>query len=189
MTKTGTSIIPAKRVENLIVLLRGKKVIIDSDLAELYGVTTKRLNEQVKRNKKRFPSDFMFQLTKKEKEEVVANCDHLDKLKFSPNIPYAFTEHGAVMAASVLNSERAVAVSIYVVRAFTKLREMLAPYKDFAKKLKQFEKKLQTHDKHIVGLAEIIQTLMPSPDTDPKEPFGFRTKKAKKKPAKKTHKS
>ncbi len=140
MAKAETSIIPAQRVENLIVLLRGQKVIVDSDLAELYGVTTKRLNEQIKRNNKRFPLDFMFQLTKKEKEEVVANCNHLNKLKFSPNMPYAFTEHGAVMAASILNSDRAVAVSIYVVRGFIKLREMLAPYKEFAKTLKQFEK-------------------------------------------------
>ncbi len=187
MAKIGTSIIPAERVENLIVLLRGQKVIIDSDLAELYGVTTKRLNEQVKRNIQRFPDDFMFLLTKDEfanlKSQFATSSSSWGGKRKLPN---AFTEHGAVMAASVLNSERAVAVSIYVVRAFIKLREMMAPYKEFAKKLKQFEKKLQTHDKHIVGLAEIIQTLMPPHDTKPKEPFGFRKKKAKKKSSKKS---
>lgn len=186
MSKTKTSIIPVKRVENLIILLRGQKVIIDSDLAELYGVTAKRLNEQVKRNIKRFPDDFMFQLTKDEfadlKSQFATSSSNWGGKRKLPN---AFTEHGAVMAASVLNSERAVAVSIYVVRAFIKLREMMAPYKEFAKKLKQFEKKLQTHDNHIVGLAEIIETLMPSPDAKSKEPFGFRKKKAKKTSSKK----
>ncbi|MFH1936869.1 MAG: ORF6N domain-containing protein, partial [Bacteroidota bacterium] len=94
----------------------GVKVMIDSDLAELYGVTTKRLNEQVKRNAKRFPADFMFQLTEQEKQQVVANCDHLERLKFSPNLPHVFTEHGAVMLASVLHSGRAILVNIQFVR-------------------------------------------------------------------------
>ncbi len=123
----------------------------------------------------------MFQLTKKEKEQVVANCDHLQNLKFSPNLPYAFTEHGAVMAASVLNSERAVAVSIYVVRAFMKLRQMLTPYKELTKKLEQLEKKLQTHDKQIVTLVQAIRLLMPPPDAKPKKQFGFHSKKSGKK--------
>jgi len=90
----------------------------------LYGVTTKRLNEQVKRNQRRFPEDFMFQLTKTEKDEVVANCDHLKKLKFSRTRPYAFTEHGAIMAANILNSDRAVEASVQVVRAFVRLRAL-----------------------------------------------------------------
>ena len=92
--------------------------MLDADLARLYGVSTKRLNEQVKRNKERFPERFMFRLTANEKAEVVANCDHLQKLKFSPVLPYAFTEHGAIMAATVLNTSRAIQVSIYVVEAF-----------------------------------------------------------------------
>lgn len=95
------NLIPVVRVEETIILIRGKKVILDSDLAGLYGVTTKRLNQQVKRNSDRFPEDFMFHLTKEEKSEVVANCDHLSLLKFSPVLPYAFTEHGAIMAASM----------------------------------------------------------------------------------------
>ena len=108
------SLIPVERVEEAIILIRGQKVILDSDLARLYGVSTKRLNQQVKRNSDRFPEDFMFQLTKKEKLEVVANCDHLSLLKFSPVLPYVFTEHGAIMAASVLNTPRAIETSIFI---------------------------------------------------------------------------
>jgi len=107
--KTKESIIiPDEVVMNKIIILREQKVMLDRDLAELYGTSTIRLNEQVKRNKKRFPSDFMFQLTEEEKTEVIANCDNLKNLKYSPHLPYAFTEHGAVMLASVLNSERAI---------------------------------------------------------------------------------
>lgn len=94
--KDTTSIIPIERIERSILFIRGEKVMLDADLAVLYGVPTKRLNEQVRRNKDRFPEDFMFQLTEKEKAEVVANYDHLKRLKFSPYLPYAFTEHGAV---------------------------------------------------------------------------------------------
>ena len=92
-------LIPIDMIERKILLIRGEKVMLDVDLAALYGVTTKRLNEQVKRNRERFPNDFMFQLTEEEKAEVVANCDHLKRLKFSPTLPYAFTEHGAIMLA------------------------------------------------------------------------------------------
>ncbi len=92
-------------VANRILLLRAQRVMLDADLAELYGVTTKRLNEQVKRNAKRFPQDFMFQLTIEEKAEVVANCDHLGQIKYSPSLPYAFTEHGALMLGNVLDSK------------------------------------------------------------------------------------
>ena len=108
--------------------------MIDADLAKLYGVATKRLNEQIRRNRDRFPNDFMFRLTAREKSEVVANCDHLSQLKFSTVLPYAFTEHGAIMAASVLNTRRAIDASIFVVRAFVKLREMLATHKEFGSK-------------------------------------------------------
>jgi hypothetical protein len=110
-----TAIIPVGRIESRILLVRGEKVIIDADLAKFYGVRTKRLNEQVKRNRHRFPRDFMFQLTTQEKMEVVANCDYLSRLKFSKTRPYAFTEHGAIMVASVLNTPRAVEVSVFIV--------------------------------------------------------------------------
>ena len=116
------SIVPVGKIENRILLIRGEKIVIEADLAGFYGVPTKRLNEQVKRNVDRFPDDFMFQLTKNEKSEVVANCDHLENLKYSRSLPYAFTEHGAIMAASVLNSPRAIEVSVFIVRAFIKLR-------------------------------------------------------------------
>jgi phage regulator Rha-like protein len=131
------SIVPIERIERAILLIRGQKVMLDADLAELYGVSTKRLNEQVKRNRNRFPSDFMFKLNSQEKAEVVANCDHLHKLKYSTVMPYAFTEHGTIMLASVLNSQKAIEVSIYVVRAFVKLREMLKTHKELANKLSQ----------------------------------------------------
>ncbi len=98
--------------------------MIDTDLAELYGVTTKRLNEQVKRNVKRFPEDFMFQLSKEEKQRLIESHAHLNKLKYSPSLPFAFTEHGAVMLASVLSSERAIEVNVQIVRIFIRMREM-----------------------------------------------------------------
>jgi len=135
-------LVSRERIEQTILIIRGHRVMLDADLAGLYGVTTKRLNEQVKRNRKRFPADFMFQLTSREKAEVVANCDHLTRLKFSPAKPFAFTEHGAVMVASVLNSERAVEVSVYVVRAFVKLRELLGTHKKLAQKLAQLERRV-----------------------------------------------
>ena len=103
MTATE-SLTRVERIERLILVIRGQRIMLDADLARLYGVSTKRLNEQVKRNKERFPERFVFRLTSKEKAEVVANCDHLRNLKFSPVLPYAFTEHGAIMAATVLNA-------------------------------------------------------------------------------------
>ncbi|HAL44898.1 MAG TPA: hypothetical protein DCP47_03130 [Phycisphaerales bacterium] len=170
---------PIQRVESKILLIRGQKVIIDSDLAALYGVTTKRLNEQVKRNIERFPTDFMFQLNISDRDEVVANCDHLQKLKFSSTLPYAFTEHGAIMAASVLNSPQAIQTSIFVVRAFARLHQLLGPYKELAKKLNELEDKLQIHDKQIITLIDAIRLLMPAPEQKPKEPFGFHCKTKK----------
>src|SRR5204862_8075077 len=112
-------------LEKRILSLRGEKVILDLDLAELYGISTKRLNQQVKRNADRFPSDFAFFLTDREKAEVVANCDHLARLRFSPVLPRAFTEHGAIMAANVLNSPEATQMSVFVVRAFVRMRSLL----------------------------------------------------------------
>ena len=132
---------PLVQIEKRIVVLRGQRVMIDADLAALYGVPTKRLNEQVKRNGERFPQDFMFTLTAQEKAEVVANCDHLTKLKFSKTLPFAFTEHGAIQAANVLASPQAIEMGVYVVRAFVKLREMIVSNKDLAKRLDELENK------------------------------------------------
>ncbi len=163
------------KIQQQILLIRGEKVIIDSDLAEVYGVPTKALNQAIRRNAERFPSDFMFRLTKKEKQEVVTNCDHLQNLKFSPVNPCAFTEHGAIMVASLLNSSRAIEVSVFVVRAFVQLREMVAGHKELARKIAELERKLGDHDKQIMILIEAIKQLM-----DPKLPprtrrIGFHT--------------
>jgi hypothetical protein len=173
MSTTTKTLIPDEIVINKILMFRGKKVMIDRDLAELYGVTTKRLNEQVKRNTRRFPEDFMFQLTQEEKDEVVAICDHLSNLKFSANLPYAFTEHGAVMLASVLNSERAIEVNIQIVRVFTRMREMLSTHKDILLKLEKIEKKLTRHDEEIVLIFQYLKQLLNPPQT-PRRKIGFR---------------
>ena len=151
--------IPDELIMNKIMIVRGVKVMIGSDLAELYGVSNKRLNEQVKRNAKRFPADFMFQLTEQEKEEVVAICDHLKRLKFSPNLPYVFTEHGAVMLASVLNSDRAIKVNIQIVRVFTRMRQLLETHAEILRKLEQLQKKDVEQDKQILLIFESLKQL------------------------------
>ena len=148
----GNKLLPMEAIEKRIFLIRNQKVMIDADFAELYGVTTKRLNEQVKRNKGRFPEDFMFKLTKKEKQELVANCDHLIRLKYSPVMPNAFTEHGAIMLAAVLNSQKAIEMSLFVVRAFIRLREIISTHKELAQKLKELELKIDSHDQHIQAI-------------------------------------
>ena len=160
------------QIEKKIYLIRGLKVMLDTDLAVLYGVTTKRLNEQVKRNHDRFPEDFMFQLNEKEKAEVVANCDHLRRLKFSPKFPYAFTEHGAIMLAAVLNSPIAVQASIQVVRVFVSLRKMLASNTELSRKLDALEKK---YDYQFKIVFDAIRQLMTPPEPREKK-IGFRVK-------------
>jgi hypothetical protein len=150
-------------IEHRILLVRSQKVMIDADLAELYGVPTKALNQAVRRNLDRFPEDFMFRLTQEEKQQVVTNCDHLTRLRYSPTLPAVFTEHGALMVASVLNTPRAVEISVYIVRAFVKLREIIASNKVFAAKLRDHERKLQTHDQVITGILKAIQQLTTPP--------------------------
>ena len=171
MTKKPS--IPDRIVESKILLIRGKKVMIDKDIAELYGVTTKRLNEQVKRNHTRFPEDFMFQLTGIEKSEVVANCDHLNTLKYSPNLPYAFTEYGVVMLASVLHSERAIEVNIQIVRVFTRLREMVLTHKDILLKLEQLEKQVVNNSGDIQIIFTALNELLEQPNP-PRKQIGFK---------------
>lgn len=153
------SIVEVSSIQQRILQVRGIKVIVDADLAEFYGVPTRRLNEQVKRNRQRFPEDFMFQLTPEEKVEVIANCDHLEKLKFSKALPFAFTEHGAIMAAAVLNSPRAVDMSVFIVRAFVQLREILSGHRELAYKIVELERKLSDHDEAILALIEAIKQL------------------------------
>jgi ORF6N domain len=166
-------IVPDEIVMSKILLIKGKKVMIDRDLAELYGVPTKRLNEQVKRNTKRFPEDFMFQLTAEEKEEVVAKCDHLKTLKYSPVLPYGFTEYGAVMLASVLNSDRAIEVNIQIVRIFTQMREILITNQEILLKLEQMERKVTGHDEDIQLIFKHLKQLL-NPPLEPRPRIGFR---------------
>jgi phage regulator Rha-like protein len=195
--KTPT-LLPVEHITRSILVLRGHKVLLDAELAVLYEVTTKRFNEQVRRNRKRFPEDFMFQLTAEEvaalrSQIATSNAPAAQELRTLRSqiatlkggrgqhrkyLPYAFTEHGAIMAATVLNSSRAVEMSVYVVRAFVKLREVLASNKELAQKLDQLERKLQTHDQAIVGIFNTIRKLMappaPPPPPPPKgRPIGF----------------
>ncbi|MCL5030298.1 MAG: ORF6N domain-containing protein [Bacteroidetes bacterium] len=171
-------IISIEKIENKIFLIREQKVMIDSDLAELYGVSTKVLNQAVKRNIERFPVDFMFVLNKDEKNELVTNCDHLKKLKFSSALPKVFTDYGAIMLASILNSQRAVEASVYVVRAFVKLREILSTHKELGQKLKELEFKIETHDEQITSIIEAINQLL-APPPEPKRKMGFQVKEKK----------
>ncbi len=172
MTNKTRSIAVVQQIDSRILLIRGHRVMLDADLAEVYGTTTKALNQAVKRNRERFPAEFMFQLTRREKDEVVTNCDHLRKLKYSPNFPFAFTEYGAVMLASVLNSPIAVQASIVVVRAFIRLREILSTHKELARKLKELENRIEGHDEEITALFDAIRELMESPEK-PSKQIGF----------------
>jgi len=168
------AMLPAGRIEERILVIRGQRVMLDADLAQLYGVKTKVLNQAVRRNATRFPPDFMFRLSHAEKKEVVTVCDHLQGLRFSPVLPRAFTEHGAIMAASVLNSERAVRVSVYVVRAFVRLRQALAAHKELGRKLAALEGRLDRHDEEIAALLEAIRELMAPPPAPRRGRIGFR---------------
>jgi hypothetical protein len=168
---------PLERIEGIILLIRGEKVILDADLAKLYGVTTTRLNEQVKRNKDRFPVDFAFHLTKQEVDNLMSqsatsSSPHGGRRK----LPLVFTEHGAIMAANILKSDRAVRASVQVVRAFVKLRQILASSADLARKLDELEKKYD-HQFKIVFDA-IRQLMIPPPPKS--KPIGFRPKALKK---------
>lgn len=160
-------------VMSRILVIRGLKVMLDIDLAELYGVPTKRLNEQVRRNLKRFPEDFMFQLTAEEKAWVVANCDHLERLKFSPNLPLAFTEHGAVMLASVLNSQRAIDVNIRIVRIFNRMRELVLTHKDILLKLDRLERETGRNSADLQLVFKTLKQMLDKP-SPPRKRIGYK---------------
>jgi len=163
------AIIPVERIQKCILLIRKQKVILDNDLAVLYGVETKTLNQSVRRNIRRFPSDFMFQLTKVEKEQLVTNCDRFEPLKHSTSLPHAFTEQGVAMLSSVLRSQRAIEVNIAIMRAFVKLREILA---DNA----ALRRKVEEHDVVLKQIFELLKAMMEEREK-PREPFGFRSRK------------
>jgi len=171
---TKASALATKQIESQIFLVRGQKVILDSDLALLYGVEVRALNQAVKRNERRFPSDFILSLTAKESETLrsqsVISKSSRGGRRYAP---YAFTEHGAIMAATVLNSPRAVEMSIFVVRAFLRLRETLANHKELATKLGELEQRLQTHDNKIVEIIKAIHVLAMPPEK-PVRRIGFR---------------
>jgi hypothetical protein len=182
--REGTTMASVKTVASTgditraILVLRGHRVLLDAELAALYGVTSKRLNEQVKRNAKRFPADFIFRLTRIEtaalnrSQYATGSQKHRDP-RFPPN---AFTEHGAIMAATILNSPRAVEMSVYVVRAFVQLRELLTSNKELARKFAQLEtrldKRLTTHDEAIASILSAIRQLM-YPPVPKRRPIGF----------------
>jgi phage regulator Rha-like protein len=156
-----TAIVLANRVSSKILILRNQKVILDTDLAELYGVPVKRLNEQIKRNPQRFPDDFLFTLTSEEyqnlkSQDVTSGSSHGGRRY----LPYAFTEHGAIMAATVLNSKRAIEMSIFVVRAFVEMRQAMAVNQQVVSKLSELEGRLDIHDAEIQDLVVAIHELI-----------------------------
>lgn len=165
-----------ERIENRIYLIRGRKVMIDRDLAELYDVPTSRLNEQVKRNADRFPSDFMFSLSRQEILRISQFAISSGKaLKYSKNVN-VFTEQGVAMLSSVLNSKRAIHVNIAIMRAFVKLRRIFSTHKELAEKLNELERKVVNHDSEINGIFEVIRKLMappPEPPEKSKRKIGF----------------
>ena len=162
-------------LQQRILVLRGERVMVDSDLAELYGVTTKRFNEQVKRNLERFPVDFMFQLTAEEKAEVVAKCDHLKNLRFAKSLPYAFTEHGAIQAANILASDSASEMSVHVVRAFVRLRLLVVNHKAIATKLAELDAKVGAHDEQLAAVIAAIRQLTTPDEPRHRRKIGFHT--------------
>lgn len=164
-----------EQIESRIFLIRGQKVMLDADLGELYGVEIRALNQAVKRNAERFPPDFMFQLTSEEfdplrSQNVILKGGRGQHRKY---MPYAFTEHGALMLGNVLKSERAVDVSLMVVRAFVRLRELVSTHKELSQKLSQLERKVGAHDKAIAEIIGAIRELMSPSATEKKRPIGF----------------
>ncbi len=173
------SLVPMERIERAIILVRGEKVMLDSELAEIYGVTTKRLNEQVRRNLNRFPSDFMFQLTPEEAASLRSQIATSNKGRGGRRyLPYAFTEHGALMLANVLNSERAAQTSVMVVRAFVRLRQLLSSNAELARKLEALENKYDTQFKVVF---DAIRQLM-SPAATKRKEIGFHVQHDHEKP-------
>jgi hypothetical protein len=177
VSSRSATLVPVEHITRSILVLRGHRVILDHDLAVIYGVTTGRLNEAVKRNARRFPEDFMFRLTAAEHAVLVSQFAISTPSRGGRRqLPWAFTEHGAIQAANVLNSPRAVEMGIYVVRAFIKLRELLASNKELARRLDaleaRIEKKLATHDQAIAAMLSAIRQLL-NPPAPKRRPIGF----------------
>lgn len=172
--------IAVEAVAMKILIIRGRKVMLDRDLAQMYGVPTKVLNQAVKRKISRFPEDFMFGLTKIEKEGLVTNCDRFLLLRHSSVLPYAFTQEGVAMLSGILNSDRAIQVNIAIMRAFVRMREILLDHKDLAAKVEALELKYRGHSEklteygtHIAAIFEAIKQLISSPVDSEKPKIGF----------------
>lgn len=163
------NLIPVEFIEKRIFYLRTEKVMIDRHLAEMYGVDTRILNQAVKRNIKRFPPEFMFQLSKEERDEVITICDDLAALKFARTMPFAFTEHGLAMLSSVLNSDRAIQVNIEIIKSFVRLRKLLATHKELQKKIEDMEEK---YDDQFRIVFQAIKQLLQE-EEKPKRKIGF----------------
>ncbi|MDP2941404.1 MAG: ORF6N domain-containing protein [Candidatus Omnitrophota bacterium] len=159
-------LIPHERIERRIFVIRGHKVMLDRDLAELFQVPTKHLSRQVKRNIERFPKEFMFRLTEKEKDELVPNWHQFKKMKHSYALPYAFSKHGVAMLATVLSSEQAVKMSIIIIKTFIKLREMVITHKDLEYNLKELEHKVERHEADIQEILRAIRRLLEPPEEE-----------------------
>ncbi len=174
-----TEIVPAQSIAPLIRLIRDQRVILDTDLAKLYGIQTFRLNEAVKRNRSRFPEDFMFQLSVPERDALTSQIAMSKTGRGGRRtLPYAFTEHGALMAANILNSPRAVAMSVYVIRAFVKMREDLAANAAILKRLAEIDKTLLIHDAALREIFQKLRPLLEPPPTPPRPEIGFHVKEA-----------
>jgi hypothetical protein len=174
--KPDTRPFAIEAIASRIVTLRGGRVLLDADLAALYGVETRRLNEQVRRNRRRFPADFIFRLTRDELDNLMSQFA-TSRWGGRRKRPYAFTEHGAIQAATILSTRRAVEVSVYVVRAFVQLRGVLTANRELAKRLDELEarieRKLDTHDRVIADILDAIRQLMTPPEPKPKRRIGF----------------
>jgi len=184
----GSERYEAQLIEQMIMTIRGHRVILDADLARIYGVPTKRLNEQVRRNADRFPPDFALVLTEEEvtnlKSQIATSSTSLNRSQFATGsqrhrdprfTPYAFTEHGALMVANVLRSKRAVDMSVFVVRAFIRLRGMVSTHRELSRRLAELEKRLESHDEQIQLILRVIKQLMAAPERPPKK-IGFQLK-------------
>jgi len=175
--ESATLAVSEGRIERAILIVRDQRVILDVELAELYGVPTKALNQAFKRNKERFPPDFAFRLTVAERDEVVTICDHLANLKFSRVTPNAFTEHGAIMAANVLNSDRAIAMSVMVVGTFIRLRDRMVQQEEMAKALRQIERRVSQHDEQLLAHVRRLRDISMPPSHRRNRRIGYNAEK------------
>jgi len=179
MNPSEPIILGPEEIAQRILVLRGQRVLLDADLARIYGVPTKRLNEQVKRNARRFPEDFVFQLTPQEAGAFHSSTNRSQNATGSQRhrdprfLPYAFTEHGAIQAANVLNSDAAIEMGVHVVRAFVRLRQWLSTQKSFATKLDELESRVGGHDEQLAAVIEALRQLTASPEPHHGRKMGF----------------